>query len=112
MRGHADLRRRNVEDELHHDDGSDVLQARASAGQMTMQEKISTPGTDDAHDAARCSDNLPVVNQAQPGHPDNARARTKAGDEIAKEKSRPADGSFQSGAEDVEREHIEKKVQH
>lgn len=111
MRGHADLRCESVEDGLDNNDGDDVLETGAGARQMTISEEEPGPGADDPHDAARGSDELRVVNETNRSEENNARARTKSRDKIAKQKPGTADSAFQRRTENVKGKEVKEKMQ-
>lgn len=53
MRRHADSRRDNVENDLEKHDDDNVAETLLGEGQVTIAEKITGPGSRDAHDAPR-----------------------------------------------------------
>ncbi len=75
MRRHADLRRREIEGGLYHDDHEDICQALLRVRRMTMAQQKSRPRADDPHYASRRADELKHLDKTDYGQEHYARAR-------------------------------------
>jgi len=76
-----------------------------------MAKKITSPDTDDSHDATRGADQLFRPIGHRPFQKQNTGARSETGEQIIKRESHGADDPFQPGSDDEERVKIESNMQ-
>ena len=77
MRRHADLRRRQIEGGLYHDDHEDICEPLFRVRLVTMTQQKSRPSADYPHYASRRADQLTHLNEADHGQEHYACARGK-----------------------------------
>src|SRR4051812_7309315 len=110
MRGHADLRRRQIEGGLDRDDHRDVLQAPRGEWFVPMPDEVAGPDADDSHHASGRAHQLfePGV---RPFQDENAGARSQPAKKIKNREPNRTYDALQTGTDDEERVQIKDQME-